>query len=40
MQLSAINPQQKEYNWLTVADLLRWKMFNGKMSEGAFIQAR
>ncbi len=33
LQLSAINPQQKQYNWLTV-DLLRWKMFDGKMSEG------
>ncbi|MFT3936001.1 MAG: prolyl oligopeptidase family serine peptidase [Chitinophagaceae bacterium] len=33
LQLSAINPQQKEYNWMTV-DLLHWKMFDGKISEG------
>lgn len=25
--------QQKEYNWLT-SELVRWKMFDGKMSEG------
>ena len=25
--------QQKDYNWLT-AELVRWKMFDGKMSEG------
>ena len=25
--------QQQEYNWLT-AELMRWKMFDGKMSEG------
>lgn len=32
-QLSNINPQQKEYNWFTV-ELHKWKMFDGKMSEG------
>ena len=32
-QLSDINPQQKNYNWLTV-ELKKWKMFDGKMSEG------
>jgi dipeptidyl aminopeptidase/acylaminoacyl peptidase len=31
--LSRINPQQAEYNWLTV-ELHHWKMFDGKMSEG------
>ncbi|HMO32229.1 MAG TPA: prolyl oligopeptidase family serine peptidase [Lacibacter sp.] len=31
--LSQINPQQKSYNWFTV-ELHRWKMFDGKMSEG------
>src|SRR4029078_41778 len=31
--LSNTNPQQKEYNWLTV-DLVKWKMFDGKMAEG------
>lgn len=33
IQLSSINPQQKEYNWGT-AELYKWKAFNGKMSEG------
>ncbi|MBO9631703.1 MAG: S9 family peptidase, partial [Chitinophagaceae bacterium] len=32
-RLSDINPQQKEYNWLTV-ELMKWKMFDGKESEG------
>jgi len=32
-QYSHINPQQANYNWLTV-ELHRWKMFDGKMSEG------
>ncbi len=32
-QLSHINPQQKDYNWYTV-ELRKWKMFDGKMSEG------
>lgn len=32
-QLSSINPQQKDYNWLT-AELVKWKMFDGKESEG------
>ncbi len=27
------NPQQKEYNWYST-ELVRWKMFDGKMSEG------
>jgi dipeptidyl aminopeptidase/acylaminoacyl peptidase len=31
--VSHINPQQSEYNWLTV-ELHHWKMFDGKMSEG------
>ncbi|HKP31973.1 MAG TPA: prolyl oligopeptidase family serine peptidase, partial [Chitinophagaceae bacterium] len=31
--LSDINPQQKDYNWFTV-DLMKWKMFDGKMAEG------
>jgi dienelactone hydrolase len=31
--LSNTNPQQKDYNWLT-ADLIKWKMFDGKMAEG------
>ncbi|MGB8192674.1 MAG: prolyl oligopeptidase family serine peptidase [Chitinophagaceae bacterium] len=31
--LSNINPQQKDYNWYTV-ELHKWKMFDGKMSEG------
>ena len=32
-QMSAINPQQKNYNWFTT-ELHHWKMFDGKMSEG------
>lgn len=32
-QLSAINPQQKDYNWMT-AELVKWKMFDGKEAEG------
>ena len=32
-QLTDIAAQQKDYNWLT-AELLKWKMFDGKMSEG------
>lgn len=32
-RLSEINPQQKEYNWLT-SELIKWKMFDGKESEG------
>ncbi len=32
-QLSFINEQQKEYNWYTV-ELHKWKMFDGKESEG------
>lgn len=31
--LSSTNPQQKDYNWLTV-ELHKWKMFDGKMAEG------
>jgi len=31
--LATTNPQQKQYNWLT-AELVRWKMFDGNMSEG------
>ena len=31
--LTAIADQQKKYNWLS-AELVRWKMFDGKMSEG------
>jgi dipeptidyl aminopeptidase/acylaminoacyl peptidase len=33
LKLSNINPQQKDYNWLTV-ELHKWKMLDGKMSEG------
>lgn len=33
VQLSNTNPQQKDYNWLTV-ELHKWKMLDGKMSEG------
>ncbi len=33
VQLSKINEQQKNYNWYTV-ELHKWKMFDGKMSEG------
>lgn len=32
-QLTDIAAQQKDYNWLT-AELLKWKMLDGKMSEG------
>jgi dipeptidyl aminopeptidase/acylaminoacyl peptidase len=32
-KLTDIAAQQKEYDWLT-AELVRWKMFDGKMSEG------
>jgi dipeptidyl aminopeptidase/acylaminoacyl peptidase len=32
-QLTDIAAQQKDYNWLT-AELVKWKMFDGKMSEG------
>jgi dipeptidyl aminopeptidase/acylaminoacyl peptidase len=32
-QLTDIAQQQKSYNWLT-AELVKWKMFDGKMSEG------
>jgi dipeptidyl aminopeptidase/acylaminoacyl peptidase len=32
-QYSHINPQQADYNWLTV-ELHHWKMFDGKRSEG------
>ncbi|MEP6711238.1 MAG: prolyl oligopeptidase family serine peptidase [Ferruginibacter sp.] len=32
-KLTNIAEQQKEYNWLT-AELVKWKMFDGKMSEG------
>ncbi len=32
-QLSNVATQQNDYNWLT-AELMRWKMFDGKMSEG------
>lgn len=31
--MSNINPQQSNYNWYTV-ELHKWKMFDGKMSEG------
>ncbi len=33
IKLSAINPQQKEYNWLT-AELYKWTAFNGKPAQG------
>ncbi|MDP4262334.1 MAG: prolyl oligopeptidase family serine peptidase [Bacteroidota bacterium] len=33
VQLSSINPQQKDYNWGT-AELFKWKTFKGKESEG------
>lgn len=32
-QLTDVASQQKDYNWLTV-ELVKWKMFDGKMSEG------
>ena len=33
MQLSNINPQQKEYNWIT-AELFTWKAYDGKTATG------
>lgn len=33
IQLSDINPQQKEFNWLT-AELFSWKAYNGKQANG------
>ncbi len=33
IQLSSVNPQQKNYNWGT-AELYKWKAFTGKMAEG------
>lgn len=33
IQLSDINPQQKNYNWGT-AELFKWKTYNGKATEG------
>lgn len=33
IQLTDIASQQNDYNWLTV-ELVKWKMFDGKMSEG------
>lgn len=36
-KLSDINQQQKDYNWLTV-ELVKWKMFDGKESEGLFFK--
>lgn len=33
VQLTHISEQQQPYNWLT-AELVKWKMFDGKMSEG------
>ena len=32
-QLTDLADQQKDYNWLT-SELVKWKMFDGKMSEG------
>ncbi|MEJ7610995.1 MAG: prolyl oligopeptidase family serine peptidase [Ferruginibacter sp.] len=32
VQLTDVSMQQKDYNWLT-AELMHWKMFDGKMSE-------
>ena len=32
-KLSDLNPQQQDYNWLTV-ELVKWKMFDGKTAEG------
>src|SRR6185295_9765043 len=32
-RLSATNPQQKDYNWMT-AELIKWKMFDGREAEG------
>lgn len=33
IKLSAINPQQKDYNWGT-AELVKWKAYNGKETQG------
>ena len=33
IQLTNINPQQKEYNWLT-AELFKWKAYDGKQTQG------
>ena len=33
LQLSDLNPQQKNYNWGT-AELFKWKAYNGKETEG------
>ncbi|MBL0146601.1 MAG: S9 family peptidase [Chitinophagaceae bacterium] len=33
VQLTDVASQQKDYNWLT-SELVKWKMFDGKMSEG------
>jgi dipeptidyl aminopeptidase/acylaminoacyl peptidase len=33
VQLTDVAAQQKEYNWYTT-ELVKWKMFDGKMSEG------
>jgi dienelactone hydrolase len=33
VQLTALNPQQDQFNWGT-SELYKWKAFNGKMSEG------
>ena len=33
VQLSHINPQQADYNWMTV-ELRHWKMLDGRMSQG------
>ncbi len=33
IQLSDINPQQAQYNWMT-AELFSWKAYNGKMTQG------
>ena len=33
VQVSRLNPQQQQYNWFTV-ELMKWKMLDGKMSEG------
>ncbi|MCG7860056.1 S9 family peptidase, partial [Flavihumibacter sediminis] len=32
-KVSELNPQQHQYNWFTV-ELHKWKMLDGKMSEG------
>jgi dipeptidyl aminopeptidase/acylaminoacyl peptidase len=36
-RLSSINPQQKEYNWIT-SELIKWKMFDGRMAEGVLFK--